>query len=272
MDKVQVFQKELEHIQTIPVYQFAVEAIKKLPDYFFEVAASSTGKYHPQYALGFGGLVRHTKAAVKIAIQMLELEQYKNAFSDEERDLMILALILHDGMKHGLNGSKYTVADHPIVMAEFIKHDSELKEILTQEQIDFLTGCIASHMGEWNTDYRTKKEILPKPEIAAQQLVHLCDWLASRKWLNVDFEDDIYDETTCVAAENELNNKIDEIIAKCKQAVAEGMENTKLYEAITGVIGCNNPKKIQTLYEAERVMGAVNARIALHKLNNEKSC
>ena len=272
MDKVKVFANELEHIKTISAYNFAVEAINKLPEYFFDTAASSTGKYHPRYALGFGGLVRHTKAAAKMAIQMLELEHYKEVFSEEERDLMIVALILHDGWKHGIHYSKYTVATHPIIMADFIRGDADLRKHLTQEQLDFVTGCVASHMGEWTTDYRTKKEILPKPVTEAQKFVHLCDWLASRKWLNVDFEDDIYDEATCAAAENELNSTIDEIIAKCKQAVADGMEKTKLYEAITGVIGCNNPKKIKTLYEAERVMGAVNARIALHKLNNEKSC
>ena len=45
--------------------------IEMLPDYFFHEAASSTGKYHPKYALGDGGLLRHTKAAVRIAYELL---------------------------------------------------------------------------------------------------------------------------------------------------------------------------------------------------------
>lgn len=260
MNKVKVFEKELAQIKTIPVYNFAVAAIEKLPDYFFETAASSTGKYHPTYALGTGGLVRHTKAAVKIAQQMLELEQYKNIFDDTERDLMAVALILHDGLKHGLNGSKYTVADHPVVMAEFIKNDAELKEMLTAEDLNFLTGCIASHMGQWTTDYRSKKEILPKPESRAQQLVHLCDWLASRKWLNVDFEDDLY-KGPVIEKSIELSQKIDEIIAVCKKAVADGHDRHALYDAITGVIGSNDPRKIQTMEDAEKVMTAVKVKI-----------
>ena len=173
---------------------------------------------------------------------------------------MAVALILHDGLKHGLNGSKYTVADHPVVMAEFIKNDAELKEMLTAEELDFLTGCIASHMGEWTTDYRSKKEILPKPESRAQQLVHLCDWLASRKWLNVDFEDDLYTGPV-IEQPKELSQKIDEIIAVCKKAVADGHDRQALYDAITGVIGSNEPRKIQTMEDAKKVMTAVKARL-----------
>ena len=45
--------------------------IELLPNYFFEVPASSTGKYHPEFALGDGGLIRHTKVAVRIAYELL---------------------------------------------------------------------------------------------------------------------------------------------------------------------------------------------------------
>lgn len=256
MNKSKVFKKELSQIKTIPVYNFAVAAIEKLPDYFFVTAASSTGKYHPTYALGTGGLVRHTKAAVKIAQQMLELEQYKNAFEDTERDLMAVALILHDGLKHGLNGSKYTVADHPVVMAEFIKNDAELKEMLTAEELDFLTGCIASHMGQYNTDYRSDKEIMPKPETEAQQLVHLCDWLASRKWLNVDFEDDQYDG---IFKEDIVVKEIaNQIIGICKQAVAQGYDKEKLYSIIENATGDRNPLKVKDYSALSTALVSIN--------------
>lgn len=38
--------------------------------------ASTTGKYHPPFALGEGGLVRHTLAACCWAKDLLQLEQY----------------------------------------------------------------------------------------------------------------------------------------------------------------------------------------------------
>ena len=68
--KSEKFIKELEYIKNDDIRGFAKLALENLPDYFFDVAASSTGKYHPTYALGNGGLVRHTKAAVRIAFEL----------------------------------------------------------------------------------------------------------------------------------------------------------------------------------------------------------
>ena len=65
--KKEYFLKEIPLIQTDNIRQFLEYCIANLPDYFFHVAASSSGKYHPEYALGDGGLLRHTKAAVWIA-------------------------------------------------------------------------------------------------------------------------------------------------------------------------------------------------------------
>ena len=41
---------------------------------------------------------------------------------------------------------------------------------------------------QWNKDNYTNKEILPKPVTKLQRFVHMCDYLASRKFLDVQFE------------------------------------------------------------------------------------
>lgn len=184
-NKTEVFKNELFWIGNSDIRSLVSEQIDRLPDYFFEVAASSTGKYHPSYALGEGGLVRHTKAAVAIAKDLLGLEMY-GKYSAEDKDIILAALILHDGMKHGTAGGKYTVATHPTEMADFIQADCAKK--LGEETCDKLYSAIAAHMGQWNTDYKTKKEILPKPQTAIQKFVHQCDYLASRKYLEVNFD------------------------------------------------------------------------------------
>ncbi|MBQ3543409.1 MAG: HD domain-containing protein [Lachnospiraceae bacterium] len=190
MNKIKVFEKELSWITNSNIREFAEVAISRLPDYFFTVAASSTGKYHPAYALGNGGLVRHTKAAVKIANELLGIETF-GKYSSEEKDLIITALILHDGWKHGENYSKYTVAEHPVVAADFVKKVNKDEKILANEQAERLAELIISHMGQWNTD-RYKNEIMPKPNKSIQHFVHLCDYLASRKYLIFDFGDEFY--------------------------------------------------------------------------------
>lgn len=254
------------------IYQFAVKAIEMLPDYFFEVAASSTGKYHPTYALGPGGLVRHTKAAVKIAYELLGLDMYNHAYKSDEQDLMLVALMLHDGWKHGSDPvpGPYTVATHPIVCADWIK-SSELKDMLPEAQIDFLCGCIASHMGQWNTDYKTRKAILPVPKTAAQKFVHQADYLASRKYLLFDFGDEYYEpvkptaEAESPTKDPALESAISDIIDICKRAIDAGIVRSDVYRVISDKNGGNrNPNSISSVGAANTIKSELEAMLREH--------
>lgn len=182
-----VFEKEYKYIKNKKYRDNLDIMINLLPDYFFIVPASSTGKYHPSFSLDEGGLVRHTKVAVKIAYDLFCDESITDIFSSDEKDMMIFALILHDGLKHGLNKSKYTLFEHPILMANFIKENKN-KLTLTEKEIDFITSLISSHMGPWNTNSYSDI-ILPKPQNKYQKFVHMCDYLASRKYLDVKFNE-----------------------------------------------------------------------------------
>lgn len=261
IDKVKVFKEELSWIVNAKIKEFAEKAISMLPDYFFEVAASSTGKYHPPYALGPGGLIRHSRAAVKIAHELLGLEMF-GKYTEDERDLMLTALILHDGFKHGRSetAGKYTVAEHPVVCADWIRETDKLTEIIKPEQVEFLCGCIASHMGSWNTDYRTKKEILPKPKTAAQKLVHMADYLASRKYLIFDFGDDYYTpESEKPSPEiepqvDELAPLLSDIVSICKAKIDAGINRNDVYQVIKeNNNGNRNPNSISDIEVAKTV-------------------
>ena len=191
MNKSLKFSKELEYIKSEKIKNACQKMIELLPDYFFEVPASSTGKYHPEYALGEGGLLRHTKAAVRIAYELLNDPCIGAKYTQDEKDLMIMALILHDGLKSGLNHEKYTRFDHPILIADYIM-DNEEELGLEVEEIEFLCDAVKTHMGSWTTDY-DGVEVLEKPKTKYQNFVHMCDYLASRKCLLVPFDknDDI---------------------------------------------------------------------------------
>ncbi len=186
MEKVKIFNDEIHYIKNNHIKSSLEIMIEKLPDYFFEVAASSTGKYHPNYALGNGGLLRHTKAAVRIAYELLNDPAIGDKYTSDEKDLMIMGLILHDGLKHGIKKEKYTIFDHPLLMAKYIEeNEEELK--LSNEEIKFLQEVISSHMGPWTKDYQGN-EILPKPKSKYQNFVHMCDYLASRKTILLQFD------------------------------------------------------------------------------------
>lgn len=187
LEKTKVFEPEINYIENERYKENIRILIDLLPDYFFEVPASSTGKYHPSFTLGHGGLVRHTKVAVKIAKELFNDESISGAYTHNEKDLMLMALILHDGLKSGLKKSEYTSFDHPLLVSNYIMENKE-KLTLKENEIKFLCNTIESHMGPWNTN-NYSNVVLPKPESRYQRFVHMCDYLASRKFLDVKFDE-----------------------------------------------------------------------------------
>ena len=187
MRKIESLKKEINYVKDPSLKKDLKTLISLLPNYFFEIPASSTGKYHPDFSLGEGGLLRHTKAAVRIAHELLNNNTVGAKFTDKDKDLIIMALTLHDGVKSGMEHDKYTKFDHPLLASKLIM---ENKSKLNMDIDDMRKMCsmIESHMGEWTYDTYHKKEVLPKPRTAEQRFVHMCDFLASRKFLDVKFD------------------------------------------------------------------------------------
>ena len=188
MNKINYFTKEISYIKDKKRRTDIRILINLLPEYFFEIKASSTGKYHPKFAGDKMGLLKHTKVAVRIAYELLNNKTTGSKFTEKDKDLIIMALILHDGLKLGLKKEKYTKIDHPLLISKYIQENADM---ISMEIDDIRKMCsmIESHMGEWNYDYITKKEVLPKPRTKEQQFVHMCDFLASRKFIDVEFND-----------------------------------------------------------------------------------
>ena len=185
--KADYFKKEYSYIKKQKYVDNLKIMVELLPDYFFLVPASSTGKYHPEFSLGNGGLLRHSKFAAKLAYEMYNDESITGVFNQDEKDLMIFALLIHDGLKSGLIKEEYTRFDHPILMANYIR-DNKDKLTLTDNEIEFIATCIETHMGPWITDYKGN-EILKKPVNKYQKFVHMCDFLASRKFIDTKYKD-----------------------------------------------------------------------------------
>lgn len=183
---------ELNYIMSDTIREDTRKVLAGVPEYFWHIPASSTGKYHPDYALGEGGLVRHTKAAVLIAHEMLGCAMFRKRFDDYMRDYIIAALILHDTYKHGAKTdekdstkphNQYSIHEHPLIAAWAVEQTEGVSDGFKQ----IVPDLIRSHMGEFTTNRYSTYE-LPLPRTAEQSFVHLCDFLASRKCLEVKFE------------------------------------------------------------------------------------
>lgn len=152
--------------QSNRILEFVERAYREcVPMTFFIHPASITGKYHPGYVKGVGGLLRHTKATLILAKGLLPLYH----FTASEADYMLAALALHDIAKPDrLHPLKVKALLEPI-------QDDYYKEI------EKIIPLIETHMGQWNL--RGK---LPIPKSSMQMFVHLCDYLASQKYITVD--------------------------------------------------------------------------------------
>ena len=197
MNKSEIFRDELNLITNNDIREIVENCLNNAPDYTYKLPASSSGKYHPKQDLGHMGLVRHIKTVVHIGIDLLRSEQFVKENKDYQ-DVIVASALLHD-IKTRINDyDKYTTAKHPLLSSDFFMDEventidflesngvanSELDYL--QKQCNRIYNCIRSHMGKWNKDYKTKEEILPKPLTKLEVLVHLADYIASRKYINM---------------------------------------------------------------------------------------
>jgi hypothetical protein len=189
-ERLKFVQQVLDTFENEDIKEFAIVLLDDMPDYIWHVGASSTGKYHPAYSLGEAGLMRHQLAVVRFLNFFLELEQYGSKLTSRERDLIRLSGLIHDGRKSGsqedYEKSKYTRFNHPVLMADVVR--SFDGQYLNHEEIELVADTISKHMGQWNADKKSDVE-LPKPNNKFARMVHVADYLASRKCLTMDFSD-----------------------------------------------------------------------------------
>ena len=183
--KKDFFNTELSKIKDSKIKQSTEIILNMLPDYFYVMPASTSGKYHPEFSLGESGLARHVKAASKIGEELFKNSIF-SIFDDHKKDLIRMAILLHDGLKSGYEYNGHTCTEHPLLMQNFL---IENKEKLPMSEEDTLTVArlISTHMGPWTKD-KKGNEILPLPTENDEIFVHLCDYIASRNFLNVAFE------------------------------------------------------------------------------------
>ena len=195
--KISAFKGSFQLIHNEKIKKFTKWVTVNAPNYFFEISASSTSKYHPRYALGKSGLVRHTLGAIVFANHLFPLYN----FNQLEQDLIIASLIMHDMAKNGIeieNGqvvqeSNYTVAKHPLIICEYVEYlyktsdevDDDIIYIFKEGYWDIIKGNVQSHMGQWNKD-KAGNAILPKPSSSSEVFTNLCDYLASRRNILVE--------------------------------------------------------------------------------------
>ena len=180
-EKVAALADELDSINDTGLKGWATECVKKFPDYFFVIAASSSGKHHPYWSLGEGGLLRHTKAVVAWAAEIAPTYEV----DDYTLDKIKVAGLLHDSFKYGLDNSidKRYHELHPFLPRVALSRVKYIKDhvdrVASDLKSEIFTIC-ESHMGSTAS---SKWSLLPyvKIDTRPKQILHLADYTVSRK-------------------------------------------------------------------------------------------
>lgn len=223
-EKILVFANEINYIKDVNIKAFATELIANAEDYFFTVPASSSGKYHPQFSLGVGGLVRHTRCVAYFA--MSAGESYN--FDKHTTDLLIVAALAHDIKKQGHTSSGHTVREHPLYGADYVLEMQEkFPNLITKNDAEKIASAVRAHMGKWEGTREwvedVRKELFPMPKDGFEQALQMADYVASRKYI-LSFR---FDDTDYTPTENDAK-AVNESISANKSTFKEMKDASKM--------------------------------------------
>lgn len=189
MDKIKVFENLLNKFETEEIKSYCTDMIKEIPDYIFTIPSSTSFKYHNKTQCQPHGQIFHILMFAEVMNYILGLEYVKEKTNERQRDCLRCTPIFHDAIKCGLNGSRYTVHEHPLLAGEWVRNTNVEHDIDTETKA-YIARLCESHNGEWTSTKRSKT-VLPKPENDEQFFVHMCDYLASRSNLDMIYSDEV---------------------------------------------------------------------------------
>lgn len=173
-ERLDLFEKELSHIEFEDIKDFTIKCLLMAPEYFFVIPSSLTGKHHPSDENEKGGCVKHTKRVVKLSKELVDL--YGIDFT--ESDILISSAILHDTLKCGLPpiDEYHTVRIHPYLPAWYYEKYKEFK------YYNDIMSLIGNHMGIFSPFEISIKDRLKK----VQEILIVADYISSKRYVSVE--------------------------------------------------------------------------------------
>lgn len=185
--KKEIFKDILDKFETEEMRLYCEDMIEKMDTRMLQIPSSTSLKYHNKTQCQDGGAAYHVLMVCTIGNYLLDLKYIKEKFKQpKKRDCIRIALMFHDNCK--TNGGKYTVHEHPLLAAEWVKK-TKVEHDVKQGLKDYIGSLISVHSGEWSKSNRSSV-ILPEPENDEQFFVHACDIIGSRSNLDMIYTDE----------------------------------------------------------------------------------
>ena len=155
MDKIKVFENLLNKFETEEIKNYCTDMIKEIPDYNFTIPSSTSFKYNNKTQSQPHGQIFHILMFAEVMNYILGLEYVKEKTNERQRDCLRCTPIFHDAIKCGLNGSRYTVHEYPLLAGEWVRNTNVEHDIDAKTKV-YIARLCESHSGEWTSTKRTK--------------------------------------------------------------------------------------------------------------------
>lgn len=191
-EKQLIFAPLLKDFETEIISEYFKDMVAEIPDYIFIIPSSTSGKYHNRTQCEKYGQIYHEYMFASILNHRLRLKGNREKYNTPEiRDCMRCVPVFHDAIKCGWNGSQYTVQDHPMLAAEWVR-TTRVEHDISDEYKEMIACMCEAHSGEWNKN-RSGKVIMPEPRNDMEFFIHECDILSSRADLDMIIPDELKD-------------------------------------------------------------------------------
>jgi HD superfamily phosphohydrolase YqeK len=176
IDKLGFYKAEVEDIKDERLARFAKLVLEAAPDYaFVDCPSSSSGKYHAADELGGDGCVVHTRRVVAV-VKLLA-----RGMNFEHTDAAIVAALVHDLRKQGVQKSGHTVADHGDLAAALVMEVAVHNPgVIEDEDFEMIYNAVGCHYGPWAVGSWKFENFYAEADLFSR-LVHAADYIASRK-------------------------------------------------------------------------------------------
>ena len=189
-EKQKIFEPLSRNFGTENIKAYFMDMVAEILDYIFTMPSSTSGKFHNSTQCQVYGQIYHVYMFDSILNHRLRLKLNKELYSTpEERDCMRCVPTLHDAVKCGWNGSKYTVQDHPLLAAKWVL-ETKVEHDIPMEYKQMIADMCEAHSGEWNKS-RSGQVIMSEPRNQREFFIHECDILASRADLDYIIPDEL---------------------------------------------------------------------------------
>jgi hypothetical protein len=177
--------REFSLLEDTLVRAFIQAVLCMAPDYFWTAPRVLGEGKGPVDELKEGGLVLHTRRAVKIIVDLLNV----SGVSSMERDYIVGAMLIHDVFYYGLGEENFPREEdplHPFYLDKILDREGGEKHtgtnglaILPEEQRELILRLVRTHKGP----YSIAPEL--EPQTPVEFLMFYANRLCSVPWVKV---------------------------------------------------------------------------------------